>query len=308
MRRRLGLYGLLPALLLLSSAAVQAAGRTGVISREIDVWPSAVAMGQAAAASSDPLVAVWVNPAGLHGGSGQIGATHTEWVLDTRAEQLAAALGGPGRWHIGLSALVITTSDIPLRPPSAGIGSPITSPLDFFEARDFTVGVTGAYDLTPQLTAGATIRSLTQKVYVSDATTMAADFGLQFRYSPRLRLGAVLANVGPDLDWGTDPTVPLPRSLRAGGSFDLSDEITVAGDVWTLRDRDLRVTAGLEWHPVPVLAVRSGYLVGNDSQSFSAGLGLNYRGIGLDYAVVPLANDLGTTHRVALRVIPSQLR
>lgn len=287
------------------SAPAFGAGATALVSREIDQWPSAVAMGHAASVSSDPLVSVWVNPAGLASAVGQAGATHTEWALDTRIEQLAIALGGQRRLRFGLSAIVVTTDDIPLR---TALGGPSTNPLGYFEARDFTIGLSAGYAATPDLDLGVSLRSLTQKIYTDDASTFAIDLGAQWSYSPRLKFGAVISNLGPELDWGRGATVPLPRSLRAGGSYDVTPQLAVASDIWVIRDRDARVAAGLEWHPVAVLSVRSGYLLGSDSQNFTAGLGINYRGIGFDYALAPLANDLGTTHRVALRVLPGSLR
>lgn len=289
------------------SLPVFAAGETGLVSREIDQWPSAVAMGQAAAANHDPLVAVWINPAGLAGQPGQVGATHTEWVLDTRLEQLAAALGGSHRLRFGVSSAVVTTGDIPLRSGIAA-GVPLSSPQGYFEARDFSVGLSAAYQAAPHVSVGASVRSLTQKIHVDDASTLALDLGAQWTYSPRLNLGAVVSNLGPALDWGRGATVPLPRSLRAGASYAVAPQVTVASDLWLIRDRSVRIASGLEWHPVDILSVRTGYLAGSDSQNFTAGLGISYRGIGFDYALVPLSNDLGTTHRVALRVLPSMLR
>lgn len=297
---------LLSAISLLLAADARAAGGTAFTSREIDIWPSSAALGHIAAVSRDPLSALWVNPAALTFGNAQVGATHTEWFQDTRAEQLAIALGG-GRFRLGASAFLLSTSDIPFRPASGGVPTPTAEPLDYFEVRDFTLGLSAGYAVTPAVALGVTLRSLTQKVYTYDASSWALDFGAFWQVRPDIDLGLAVNSLGPALDWGVGDQVPMPRSLRLGTAYRLAPTVRIEAETWLVRDRAARLAGAVEWHPVPVLALRSGYLFGSDSENFSAGIGLLWRGIGFDYALVPLGNDLGTTHRAALRVIPSQL-
>jgi hypothetical protein len=284
------------------------AGLTGVISREFDLWPSAAALGGAAAASEDPLLALWANPAGVASGAGQVGATHSEWIADTRMEQLAVALGGGRALRLGVSSHLVTTGDIPFRPLSGGIGIPYEEPLGTFEARDFTLGVTAAYRHRSRIAFGATLRYLAQRVYTEDAASLAADLGVLWRYSSDLCFGAVLNNVGSDLDWGSGAKAPLPRSFRGGATLRLSHRVQVAADLWLIRDRSGRGAFGAEWQVAPALALRTGYTLGGDALNYSAGVGIHWRGIGFDYALIPMSRDLGTVHRVALRFVPSLAR
>jgi hypothetical protein len=302
--------GLAASALLLVGSGVDAfaAGETAFISREFDLWPSAAALGGTAVSSADPLVALWVNPAGLVDGPGQAGAMHSEWIADTRSEQLAAALGKLASIHWGLSAHLVTTEDIPLRPLQGGVPVPLSQPLGTFEARDFALGLSGAFEPAKRWAVGFSLRYLAQKVYVDEASTLGFDLGLAWRHSPRLRLAAAVSNLGPSLDWGTGAQVPLPRSLRAGGTIDPVRTVSLSADLWLQRDRSARGGVGVEWRPAPVLAVRTGYLAGSDSQNLTVGFGLNWRGVGLDYALAPMSNDLGTTHRLALRIVPSRFR
>jgi hypothetical protein len=279
----------------------EAAGETALVSREFDQWPSTAAMGSTAASSLDPLTALWVNPAALAFSAGQIGATHIDWIGDTRMEQLALALGGTRRVRLGLSSHLVTTDDIQSRTGP-------TAPLGDFEVRDFGFGMSAAMELGPSWALGLTARFLRQQVFTDDASTIGFDVGVMWLQSSRLRLGASVNNLGSSLSWGDILSVPLPRSFRAGGSFKIGSTLMVAGDVWSIRDRDARGTVGVEWQPTPVLLIRSGYLAGSDSRNISAGFGLNWREIGFDYAIVPLSNDLGVTHRVGIRYVPSLRR
>jgi hypothetical protein len=295
-------------LLALAGSNAFAAGETAFISREFDLWPSAAALGGTAVSSDDPLVALWVNPAGLTAGPGQGGAMHSEWIADTRSEQIAAALGEMASVHWGLSAHLVTTGDIPLRPLQGGVPVPLSQPLGSFEARDVSLGLSGAFVPASRFAVGFSLRYLAQKVYVDEASTLGIDLGVSWHHSSRVRLAAAVSNLGPALDWGTGAQVPLPRSLRAGGTVDPVKSLSVSADLWLQRDRSTRGGVGVEWRPAPVLAVRTGYLAGSNSQNLTVGFGLNWRGVGFDYALAPMSNDLGTTHRLALRIVPSRFR
>jgi hypothetical protein len=285
--------------------SVRAAGTTGLVSREFDLWPTSSALGGSAAAHADALLALWANPAQLAGAPGQVGATHTEWFQDTRLEQLGAVLGGGGRLVVGLSTQLVTTGDIPLRPLSAGGPVAYAAPLDQFEAKDFGVGISAGYRMPSNLSLGASLRWLSQKVYVYDASTFAADLGLSWQAAPALRLAACVNNLGPSLDWGEGVEAQLPLSARAGVAWMPRSQLSVYGDIWALRERSVRFTTGVEWRPVPMLALRGGYVAGQDEQTVSAGTGLSWRGLGFEYALVPRGSSLGTIHRFALHFTPS---
>jgi hypothetical protein len=49
-----------------------------------------------------------------------------------------------------------------------------------------------------------------------------------------------------------------------------------------------------------MFALRAGYKAGYDSQGATFGFGVVYHEIGVDYAFLPVSNDLGDSHRFAL--------
>lgn len=228
---------------------------------------------------------------------------HTEWFEDTRMEQVAIALGGTGTVRFGVSSHLVTTDNIPLRNDI-----PTPQPLGNFEVRDFGLGVSAAYMPYSSLSLGLTARLITQQIHTDNASTFGFDIGFMWMQSSTLRLAASINNLGASLHWSNDTEPPLPRSFRAGASIQMTGSLTASADMWMIRDRDARGAFGLEWRPTPALSVRSGYLAGADSRNISAGFGLNWREIGFDYAIIPLSNNLGTTHRVAIRYVPSLRR
>jgi hypothetical protein len=263
-------------------------------------------MGGSAAASPDALVALWVNPAGLAGAPGQVGATHTAWLFDTRMEQLGAVLGGTGRLVFGLSAQIVTTGDIPLRPATAGVPVPYLTPLGTFAAKDFGVGLSAGWRLGGSMQAGASVRWLAQKVYVYDASAPSLDLGFSWQARPQVRLSACVNNIGPALEWENGVSSPLPLAWRAGLAWSLGRELLLVGDLLSARERGFRATTGAQWRPNALFALRGGLVAGQDEQHFSAGTGLFWRGLGFEYAVAPRSADLGTVHRFALHFTPSR--
>ena len=296
---------LLGALVLFAATEAGAAGTTALVSREFDLWPTGSALGGVAAAYPDALLALWANPAMLTDHPGQVGATHTEWFQGTRLEQLGGVLGG-GRLTLGLSTQLVTTGEIPLRPLSAGVPVAWSEPADQFEARDFGVGLSAGYRATSRISVGATARWLSQKVYVYEASTPAFDFGVSWQAARALTVAACMNNVGGSLDWGSGADAQLPLTMRAGLAWQPRTQLSVYGDVWSVRERSVRVASGVEWRPVDFLALRGGCVAGQDEQLLSGGTGLLWRGIGFDYAIVPRTAGLGTVHRFALHFTPSR--
>lgn len=94
--------------------------------------------------------------------------------------------------------------------------------------------------------------------------------------------------------------VPDPTAWRAGLAWDskLSADIALiaAVDVEKTRDMDSRLHAGLEGRILDALALR----VGTSDDKLTAGLGLSWRGLGVDYQYED--NHLGDIHRFGLEI------
>jgi hypothetical protein len=94
----------------------------------------------------------------------------------------------------------------------------------------------------------------------------------------------------------------LPRYVKVGGSFErevvaLEGRVLVTFDAMFPNDDDGRQHLGVEYSYRRLVALRAGYKAGYDSQGATFGLGVNYRDVAIDYAFLPVDNDLGNTHR-----------
>jgi hypothetical protein len=66
---------------------------------------------------------------------------------------------------------------------------------------------------------------------------------------------------------------------------------------------DIRVNTGIEVDYRSLIAFRGGYKWGYDTQRLTAGLGVAYSGVSVDYAYVPY-RELGGSHRISLLLTP----
>jgi len=135
------------------------------------------------------------------------------------------------------------------------------------------------------LDLGIWARPLTLAGVHSDlAHSLAAGFSVRNVIEPSIKL--------------VQDNVPDPTAWRAGLAWDsrLSDGIALiaAVDVEKTRDMDSRLHAGLEGRILDALALR----IGTSDDKLTAGLGLNWRGLGVDYQYED--NHLGDIHRFGL--------
>jgi hypothetical protein len=89
----------------------------------------------------------------------------------------------------------------------------------------------------------------------------------------------------------------MPVLFNAGLSYDALTELTVNAAIQKELDYPASLRFGFEYNIIQYLALRLGF--NNQPNSYSAGLGINYSIVQLDYAIFT-HQDLGLTHQVGL--------
>jgi len=155
-------------------------------------------------------------------------------------------------------------------------------------------------------------------------TSWAFDLGVLYANGP-LALGTTVSNLGPDVTFiDAQQSDPLPRTLRAGGTYDIfSNEIgevrvgaeyeqslvvgsstTVVDGVAQTKDvwRSPVYHLGGEFVYGGVFAVRAGYWNDKDGDvnDWTAGFGFTWANAALEYASAPQAQSLKHVTRFAL--------
>ena len=293
------------ALLFCNMPASGAAGQSGFSLLKLGVSGEGVALADAMSTAGGAAAAIY-NPSGLArplagGKSAQIIFTHREWVQDTRTEFLGASVHLDDENALGVSLQSSTIGEIQIRTRPG-------PPEGTFTARTFALGISYARALETDLRVGATLRMLYQKILVDDATGLGVDLGAQYDTGlDGLSLGAALANIGSGGTMREEKTT-LPTLARLGGAYrfsltDVSSEVALAGDlVSVFPDKQSFFNVGGEIRFQDLVAVRGGYQFGSEGRGFSAGLGVSYGIVTLDYAYAPLSSDLGNTHTISLLI------
>lgn len=301
--RGLLLHALLGAALAAAPAAAAAAGASGAAFLRVGWGARPAAMGEAFTAAADDVEAVYWNPAGLNYVKRmQQTFGHNSWLGGTNLEHAAFALRRSTASVIG-----------------AGVGSLIYGDIERGNKYGYTEGYYSANDLVliasyarpvKKFLAGANLKIVQERIESASARAFAADLGVLYQFSPKLRLGAALRNAGTGLTLYSTPA-PLPMSLRAGAALQKSRNLLLTADAHLPFDDSLGLHFGAEYlYPSPVKGVRltlrggfktsaMGYL--GAASAVSLGFGAEVGAVGLDYALSPYG-DLGMTHRLSLKV------
>jgi hypothetical protein len=284
-------YTSLVILVLLAAGRAFGTGECGAQFLKMGVGARACGMGEAFTAVADDPSAVYWNQAGLAQlDRVDVLAMQNFWLLDMSYQYLALAVPS-GIGTFGLSAAYSSSGTIPKYE-------------DFQKTGDYT-----AYDATASLAYGRDIarigagdlglglggRFIQQKIENEDAMGFAGDVGLLYRLT-LFNVGLAVQNIGPGIKF-IERADPLPLDMNLGASGRIGP-VLLAADLGKYIDSKVRFGIGAEGTLLKVLALRAGY---NTASSFSAGGGVTWHGISIDYAFVPY-KDIDATHRISARV------
>lgn len=308
------------ALLGLAPAPARAVGsEAGAIS--LTFLPSArgEAMGSLSVTEANDYAARWANPGGLAFVERSLVGSMFSQLVPGLADDVYYLYGGYvmptkslGTFQFDVTYLsygksqAISEDQVDLGEFSSYELSPSAS-IGFRFLRNLGVGLTVKYvriDLAPE--------DLLQDQAGSGSGTgnsWAFDLGALYR-TDRLRAGAVVSNLGPDITFiDAEQSDPLPRTLRGGVAYDfMRNELSeLRGGVeieqsmvnWS---RDPVWHLGAEFVYNRMFALRAGYLNDSDGavKGMAAGFGFSYDRISFEYANVPQAESLDRPHRLAL--------
>jgi len=169
----------------------------------IPVGARDLAMGGASLATSKGIDALHWNPAGL----GRIGTTAEglvttmAYIADIRLNYAAVGVNFGGFGVVGLSVRALNFGDIALttQDDPEGLGGRTYSPAFV------TVGVTYSRAFTDAITAGGTVKFVSEKMARAEGSGVAFDLGVQYHQLagvPGLHLGVALKNIGSVMNYG----------------------------------------------------------------------------------------------------------
>lgn len=293
-------------------------GSTAAAFLDIGVGSRPVSMGGAFIATANDVTALYWNPAGIsRANSNQAMFTHTKWFADITYDWAGAMLNLGSMGTFGLSMTYLNYGDMEV----TTLGEPEGTG-EMFSAKDLSLGLSYAYNLTDRFSIGASFKYVNQKIWNSSASAMAVDLGVLFVSDINdLRIGATITNFGSDMKLDgkdlyvlhdIDPnhvgnndqimallktdSYPLPLTFKVGLAMDLyktdMHKVTLGADAIHSSDNAECLNVGGEYVFANMIALRAGYkslLLTNTEEGLTLGVGINYDfasdfGIFVDYA------------------------
>ncbi len=300
MRRTLPLVVLLLTLIVPTSVRAGDPGDSGALFLRLGVGARASGMGEAFVAVAEDASSVYWNPAAMSAVLGtELMFTHNEYFQSIRLEQLFLSHETDfGTFGLGFTGLYMDEMDRYENVPSE-------VPLGTFSAHDVSFTLAFSRYVIPNLSIGAAVKPVYQKIDETTASGVAFDIGIyHISRIPGVKFAAVVANVGKPLAF-VEEEFALPRMIKIGGSLErhvrvLRGDILATLDVVFPNDGSTKQHIGAEYGYSRQLFLRAGYKGGYDSQGATFGLGVRYRQFDLDYGVLFGGNDLGDSHRISL--------
>ena len=298
------------AVLLRSVSLAGSPGSAGADFLQLGAGPRAVAMGEGHVAVADDAYAAYWNPAGLaqlryteaaltHMTVGQ-GITHQFLSL--------AHPFGPGQ-AVAASVTRLDSGEIESY-DATGARRGSVDAADMAAQLSYGRLVAGGTGKAPELRAGVGGKYIHERLANVSASTFAGDLGLLVsrldnalgEKARGFRAGFAVRNMGPGLKFHTERT-KLPRSYAGGLAWEgqpWGDPMTASAEMKTAVDDGLSGSFGVEYWVRRVLAVRAGYVTGQDEGlGLRFGIGIRLKRVLVEYAMAGYG-DLGDRHRFGL--------
>lgn len=301
-------------------AQLKKVAQTGMQFLKVDMSARAAAMGGAYTMIGGDASAMLYNAAGIASTENvDFYAARTQWIGDI-SYNAAGVVKTFGNWGtFGLSARASDYGQvIGTRVADNAQGFTETGDLD---VGAYAVGLAYGRALSSNFSVGGQVKFARQhlgsnlvpggETVDNRVSTLAYDFGT--KYYPglgSLRLGMSVRNFSPQVKY-VEQTFELPLTFRIGVAADVLDyvggstnsSLLVSMDALHPRDYTERLHFGGEYSFRDLFALRGGYKVNYDEESFSLGFGISpeFGGLGLkiDYAYSAM-NRFGNINRVTL--------
>lgn len=295
------------ALALILTVAALSGGTTGFTFLQIPAGARAVAMGGAFTAVPDDAMALYWNPGALTTTEKSVLTTnYTSYMMDMQTGFLGwvnpreeSVIGVSVNYFYG-GKFQRTSMENPM-----GNG-------EEFSTGSIALAGTYARPITEAISLGATGRFIYSQIDTYNANGFSMDLGAF--YSPGNLPGftgaLVVRNAGIQTKAFYSENDPMPTEISAGVSQTLMQgSLLLAADATMPFEGELDIAAGVEYKPVDILAVRTGWSLramdtadnagGGFIDAMGFGMGTRYNRFSLDYAWKPFA-DLGNTHRISI--------
>ena len=324
-------------------AQTRKAGIDGAAFLKVGVGARQVGIGSAATSLSEDVLNMYWNPAGiaLKEEQSQASFTYNSWIAGLKQNAFAGSMNFDGIGTLGIGFMSFGISGIPAdrdyfpNDPALSAIQIDKNGSSTYDYLDMVVQLSYAHNISDQLSLGATVKVISEKIDDQHASALAFDFGSLYHIGIlNWNIGARMNNLGGDLtfyDYGS----PIPLTFSIGTSMipiSFSQHtFMIALDAVKPQDGQQYYYGGVEYGFNNILFLRGGWkfnysysgqrmLQGGIDEgtsdpnrgtirtslergSLGAGVKTNVEGywIGVDYAYT-LFDKLDNVHRITLHI------
>ncbi len=272
------------------------AGKYGFQILEITPSPAMSGMGDTGSLFSNDALNFVSNPAaGLFNKSKIITVSQNFWFGDT--DLISGALSQNKRkYHWGYAFRHLSYGDLDTRDETGRIIGTF-SPIDFIGTLNY------AYRLGATHYFGINANILYEKISTASSYGFSTDLAYVWSSPIKdVKLYSSLKNLGTTSNMDKEK-IDLPISYELGITKEfISRYYDVAFDAkgQKSQDTDLAYNFGAQLKTFEILYLRTGFKVGNDSNEFSYGLGIDYDSFNVNYAYLQMTDGLDDVHKISL--------
>lgn len=272
-------------------------GTTGANFLKINAAARQSAMANAFVAVADDVNTVQYNPAGLAElNNNELTATHIEYLAGLKYEYVGYLLPLT-KSRIGFSGASLHAKMDETDAQCLPLGQIVLS--------DTVYTLSIARKFKTRFSWGINLKGISSSIGKYSGWAFATDIGGLYNYPVKnLRLGFAVQNIGTLMKL-IDQKDPLPVNFKIGIAKKLPEtKLLLSAEANKSIDSPLRWNMGTEFIPIKLIALRGGYKIGYDLDTYTVGMGFRFKPKGLDelqidYAYNPMG-DVGNTHRFTL--------
>jgi hypothetical protein len=199
-------------------------GTAGAEQLLVPVGAQSIATGGAFISNVSGVEAIYYHPAGLSSMEGSEAMfNYMNYVADINVSYFALGT------TIGVGSFALTYKsfdfgDIPITTFSSPDGTGQT-----YSPNYSTLGLTYSNSITDRVSAGVTVKLISETIMNSSATGAAIDFGVQYKFDQNLSLGISLKNIGSNMSYSGEDlkqktSVPNTSFSGGNGTYEIDTE------------------------------------------------------------------------------------
>ncbi len=287
-------------------------GTTSAAFLKLGAGARAAAMGNSGVAISSGADALYWNPSllGLQSNSDVL-ISYNKWIAETHNSFIGLTMP-TSAGTFGFGILAFASGEMTRTNAIPGQNMPYTEESSFWNI-DGALYAGYGVDVYKNTCFGISAKGIYQNLAEESFAGFAVDLGLSTKFAVNdfgFSVGFAVNNIGPKMKY-TDEEVDLPLMITGGASIRFYHDQALVSVSGGSIDENTQIKFGGEFTPIEYVSLRVGYRTGledvnGDITGITAGLGLQYSGLKLDYAYNAYG-DLGHVHVISLGLIPSLL-